>query len=142
MFTRGEIVKPVTIVADDKVGLLADISYILGKAKINIDSLSVDVVGGKAIISIILSDENRGKSVLEASGYKVNELDSVVLKVKDQPGELSRITKLLSGEGINIQNVHMLSRDGKSTVISMVVDKPKKASTMLKEYALTNETTY
>ncbi len=128
--------KPITIVAEDKVGLLADISYILGKAKINIDSIGVDVIGGKAIISLVLSDEQRGKSVLEASGYKVNELDSIVLKLKDQPGELSKITNSLSKEGISIQNVHMLSKGGNETVISIVVDKPKKAMNLLKEYLL------
>ncbi len=113
--------KQITIVADDKVGLLADISYVLGKAKINIESISVDVVGGKAIISLALSDEQRGKSVLEASGYTVNELNSLVLKLKDQPGELNKVTSTLSKEGINILNVHMLSREGNKTIISVVV---------------------
>lgn len=131
--------KAITIVADDKVGLLADISYILGKAKVNIESISVDVVGGKSIVSLVLSDENRGKSVLETSGYKVNELNSLVLKLQDQPGELSRITNSLSKEGVNIENVHMLSKDGKNTVISVVVDKPKRAASLLKEYMLSSD---
>ncbi|NYZ77507.1 ACT domain-containing protein [Candidatus Micrarchaeota archaeon] len=134
--------KPITIIADDKVGLLADISYILGKAKINIEAINVDVVGGKAIIGVVLSEDERGKNVLEASGYKVGEINSIVLKVKDQPGELNRITTTLSKEGINIQNVHMLSRDGKNTVISMVVDKPKRAALLLKEHIINKEETY
>jgi hypothetical protein len=128
--------KQITIVADDKVGLLADISYVLGKAKINIESINVDVTGGKAIVSLTLSDDQRGKSVLEASGYKVDELNSIVVKLKDRPGELSRITSSLSKEGINIQNVRMLSKGGSETVISIVVDKPKKASNILKNYLL------
>lgn len=134
--------KPLTIVADDKVGLLADISYILGKAKINIDSLSVDVVGGKAIISLLLSEPERGKSVLEAAGYNVTELSSLVLKLPDKPGELSKVTSILAKEGINIQNVHMLTRDGKTTVISMIVDKPKRAITLLKDYTINKEEVY
>ena len=131
--------KAVTIVADDKVGLLADISYVLGKAKINIESISVDVTGGKAVISIMLSDESRGKNVLEASGYTVGELNSIVLKLPDQPGELSRITNSLSKDGVSIQNVHMLSKDGKSTVISVVVDKPKRATALLKDFIIGSE---
>jgi len=134
--------KPITIVSDDKVGLLADISYILGKAKVNIESINVDVVGGKAVISLILSDDAKGKTVLEASGYTVNELNSIVLKLKDQPGELSKITNMLSKDGINIQNVHMLSRDGTSTIITLLVDKPKRAVSILKEYLIVKETPY
>lgn len=131
--------KAVTIVADDKVGLLADISYVLGKAKINIESISVDVTGGKAVISLMLSDEMRGKNVLEASGYQVGELNSIVIKLPDQPGELSRITNSLSKDGVNIHNVHMLSKDGKNTVISVVVDKPKRAASLLKDYMLSSD---
>lgn len=131
--------KAVTIVADDKVGLLADISYILGKAKINIESINADLVGGKAIIGLTISDEQRGKSVLEASGYKVSELNSVILKLKDNPGELNKITAMLSKEGINIESVHMLSKDKDNTVLSMVVDKPKRTISLLRDCVLNSE---
>jgi len=131
--------KTITIAVDDKVGLLADISYILGKAKINIESISVDVVAGKAIITLSLSDGEKGKSVLEASGYKVEEVNALVLKLPDRPGELNKVTATLSKDGIAISNVHMLSKDGKNTVLSMMVDKPKRAATLLKQYLLTQE---
>jgi len=131
--------KAVTIVADDKVGLLADISYVLGKAKINIESINVDNVGGKSIVSLTLSDRDRGKSVLEASGYSVSDLDSVILKLSDKPGELSKITATLSKEGVNIQNVHMVSRDGTNTIISLIVDKPKKAESVLRDYLVAGD---
>lgn len=134
--------KPITIVADDKVGLLADISYILGKAKINIESINVEVVGGKAVISLVLSDRERGKSVLEAANYKVNELDSLVIKLADRPGELSKVTNLLAKEGVNITNVHMITKDGKHTLLALIVDKPRKAETILKEYLISNEEVY
>lgn len=134
--------KPITIIADDKVGLLADISYILGKAKINIESINVDVVGGKAIISLTLSDRERGKSVLEAANYKVNELDSIVLKLPDRAGELSKVTSILAKEGINITNVHMITKDGKNTIISLLTDKPRKAEMLLKDYTISAEEVY
>lgn len=134
--------RTITIVSDDKVGLLADISYILSKGKINIDSINVDVVAGKAIITLSLSDTEKGKSVLEASGYKVEEANTVVIKLPDKPGELSKITSMLSKEGINIENVHMLSKDGKTTVLSVAVDKQKRAAALLKEYLVANESVY
>lgn len=134
--------KALTIVADDKVGLLADISYILSKAKINIETINVDVVAGKAIITLSLSDVDKGKSVLEAAGYKMEDTDTVVIKLSDKPGELNRITTMLSKEGINIKNVHVLSKDGASTVLSIRVDKPKRASTLLRDCLITKESSY
>jgi len=134
--------KALTIVANDKVGLLADISYVLSKSKVNIESVNVDVISGKAIITLSLSDANKGKEVLEAAGFSAEEIDSVVIKLDDKPGELNRITTMLSKEGINIENVHMLSKDGKNTVLSIRVDHPKKAEALLKEHLITRESVY
>jgi len=128
--------KTITVVADDRVGLLADISYILGKTKINIDSIGVDVAAGKAVISLTIKNAERAKAVLEQNGYRVAEANVLVLKLTDQPGELSKITATLAREGINIENVHMLSRDGKNTVIGVVVSKPRKAEKILKHPAM------
>lgn len=131
--------KSITIVADDKVGLLADISYILAKSKVNIDAINVDVVGGKAIISLALSDPAKGKQVVEAAGYKCEDQNAVVIKLPDKPGELNRTTALLAKEGVNVQNVHMLSKDGANTVLSIVVDKPKRAALILQPLLITND---
>jgi len=131
--------KTVTIVSEDKVGLLADISYILAKANINIESLNVDVVGGKAVIMLSVKDEVKARSALEASNYKVNADNTIVIKLNDQPGELSKVTRMLADEGVNIENVLMLSRDSKNTILSMSVDKLAKAQKLLKQYMITEK---
>lgn len=138
----GEHVKSVTIVADDKVGLLADISYILAKAKINIDSVTVDVIGGKAIISLGLSDAVKGKGVLEAASYKVEDVNSVVVKLPDKPDELSKITAMLTKDGVKVENVRTLSKDEGNTILAITVDKPKRAIGVLKNYLIINEAPY
>ncbi|MFH0737563.1 MAG: ACT domain-containing protein [Candidatus Micrarchaeota archaeon] len=134
--------KNITIIADDKVGLLADISYVLAKSKINIDAINVDVVGGKAIISLTVSDAVKGKQVIESAGYKVEDQSAVVIKLEDKPGELNRITTLLSKEGVNVMHIHTLSKDGKNTVLAMIVDKPKRAMLVLQPHLITNESAY
>ena len=134
--------KSVTIVADDKVGLLADISYILAKAKINIDSVTVDVIGGKAIISLGLSDAVKGKGVLEAASYKVEDVNSVVVKLPDKPDELSKITAMLTKDGVKVENVRTLSKDEGNTILAITVDKPKRAIGVLKNYLIINEAPY
>ena len=131
--------KTITIVADDKVGLLADISYVLAKSKINIESVNVEVVGGKAIIAVGVHDVVRGKSVVEAAGYKVEEPNTIVIKIKDEPGEFERITQMVQKEGTRIMGSKTLSSDGKVAVMSLTVDKPKKAVSVLSSYLITNE---
>lgn len=131
--------KPITIVENDRVGLLADISYILAKNKINIETISVNVVGGKAIIVLTVSNPKKAIDVLGKNGYKNLEEDYFVIKLEDRPGELNRITSLLSGAGVNILNVHLLSRDGKQTMVALKVDKERKAKDLLNDVLAENE---
>lgn len=131
--------KVVTIVADDRVGLLMDISSLLAKAKINIESVNADAHAGKAVITMALSDASKGKRLLEEAGYTVEASGTVIVELIDRPGELGKITAMLSKEGISITSVHTIARDGKKTLLSLRTDNPKKAATILKDYIITAE---
>ena len=126
--------KTITIVSKDEVGLLADISYVLAKEKVNIESISMDVVGDKSVITLGVKDELKARDALKQSGYNVTEDDTVIVKLEDKPGELSRITRMLADDKIHIRSVLLLSSDGKNTIISFAVDKPKNAEKLLAQY--------
>lgn len=131
--------KTITIVSDDRIGLLADITYVLGKSKINIESVDVAAVGGKSIIHLTIKNDERAKEALSRNGYKVMETNVTVLKLEDKPGELAKITKMISDAGIDIQNVHVISRDKTQTVLAVATDKMKKTKSLLKDYLVEEE---
>lgn len=124
----------ITVVTNDNVGALADISYILGKAKINIDSLSTVALSGKAVLVFFIKNARRAKTVLENNGYTVLESEVLVLKLKDEPGQLSKMSSLLSKQKINILNLYFIARDGGKSVVALRVDKYTKAKRLLKPY--------
>lgn len=126
--------KQLNIIVDNKVGTLADISFILGKARINIESISTAIVGEKAIIVIYVKDEKRAREVLQSNNYNVLVSDAFVVKMPDEPGELSKLSKMLADNGVNIEGIHVLAREGGTTLLSVKVDKPSKAEKMLEGY--------
>jgi hypothetical protein len=126
--------KQVVVLVEDKVGILADISYILGKAKINIDSISATAIGTKGVITLTVSDEKRTKEVLENNGYKIYSSDILVVKLEDKPGELAKISKMLADNKVNIENVHVLTKDKSHALYALKVDKTPKAQKVLKDY--------
>jgi hypothetical protein len=125
--------RTITIVEQDRVGLLMDISYILGKEKINIDSITASAIGGKAIITITVKDGNEAKNTLTKNGFHVIEEDMIMVKMKDRPGELAALAKLMKDNGIGMVNLYIVSKDAKDTVIAIKLDKPKKARDILKK---------
>jgi len=126
--------KQLNIIVDSKMGTLADISFILGKAKINIESISTALVGEKAVITLNVKEEKRAREILQSNNYGVLVTDAFVVKLPDEPGELSKLSRLLADNAINIEGMHVLAREEGSTLLSLKVDKPAKAEKLLGEY--------
>ena len=131
--------KQITIVADDKVGLLADISYILGKARINIESILVEVHGEKAVINLTLKDDKKAISMLSSNGYRVLSSEVLVIKVADRAGELSKVSRMLQQANIHVESLYLLSRHGGHSLDAVTVSNPKKAAKVLAEYLVKGE---
>jgi hypothetical protein len=126
--------KSVTIVAEDRVGLLADISYILGKSNMNIDGLSVDVLGGKAVIALEVRDPRKALDVLGRNGFMTTNPEAIVIRASSD--SMGRITEMLEGEKIEVKQMSTLSSDSSDAIFALHVDKPRKATKMLEQFRL------
>ncbi len=124
--------RSVTVVAEDRVGLMADISYILAKSHISIQSLHVDVVGEKAIIAMSVRDPKYTKDILQKNGFSILN-EPVVVKLPNVPGELDRLANRLNHEKVVIEEVHVVSTDVQKGIFALQVDKPRKAVRLLTE---------
>ena len=126
--------KQITVVVADKVGVLAELSYLLGKARVNIEAISAEVQGGKSVINLVVSDEKKAEMILKSNGYHVLAGEMLVVKVKDAPGALSDISKKLQKAKINIESIYLLTRGEGYSLDALMVDKPKKAKKVLSDY--------
>lgn len=128
--------KTVTIVAEDRVGLLADVSYILGKSNINIDALCVEVINGKAIIAMGVKDPKKTSTVLQSNGFKTTGEDAIVIKVSNKA--VADIREMLEQEKVLVKQFNTISSNDKDTIYALEVDKPRKASKMLGSFIISS----
>ncbi len=115
--------KQVSVTTENKPGQLNEICEALGGAGINIDSLVAEGWGDRGVIKLITTDPDSAKRVLEKRGFAAEVSDVLVIKVEDKPGELAKVTKKLRDEGINIDCLFLLNREGPQTRIALAVDK-------------------
>lgn len=128
--------KQVTIITKDRPGVLADISYILGKSSINIKGLNVDVVGENALVSILVKDPGKAREVLERNNYNTAENDAIVIRISHSLGGINRVSELLSQARVTINEIKNLSTHEDESVFSLSVDRPRKAARMLSQFML------
>ncbi len=128
----------ITIVADDRVGLLADISYILGTTRINIETISISAIGGKAVITLLVKNPEKAEAVLKENGFAVTSGNVLFFKVEDRPGALAEVAKRLADNKINGENLTLVTKDGKIGIMSIAVDRVRKAKDVLKDCLIEN----
>ncbi len=128
------MLKELTVVEKDRVGLLADISETVAKAGVNIESVHAESSGQQAIIRLLVNAPEKAKKALNKAGFNVLDSNIITIRLPDRPGELARISRLLADAKINIRNIYLVSKSGGEAIDALQTDDNKKAKKILKEY--------
>ena len=125
--------KQFEIRVNDDVGSLQKVAEALANNGINIISISSERVPGKnAFLKLVTNDIDKTRDVMNLERFVYKESDFIMVTLKDQPGELLKITRMLSGSGINIESLYVLNKREGSTDVAVIVDKMDQAREALK----------
>ena len=112
----------IVIMADNEVGVLAGITGALADADINVESINTQSAGDRGAIILTVADTDHALAVLNQSGYKAVSDDALVVRLRDEPGALSGVADRLKQAGVNIQNLHILSRNDGYALIALTTN--------------------
>lgn len=103
MVKNAEMGKEILVTVANKIGILANMSKVLGDHGINIEGVAGYAQGSEAKIMIVTDDVLRAKEALVKAGYKsLKEKEVVVVDLINKPGALKSITAKLAEEKIDI----------------------------------------
>lgn len=89
-------------------------------------------VGDVALLRFLSDRESNSiRRSLEVAGYEVFENPCFQIELPNQPGEFSRLTRILAEEEIKILNAYGLTNSGESARLTLVVDKPERTQSVL-----------
>ena len=111
--------KQFDIEAGSDMGSLANLCENLSLNAINIRAIATD---GNGRVRIVTEDENTTRSALQKSRVFFSESDILSLRLMDRPGELAKITRLLSNNKININSVYILGKDPVERVSEIAIE--------------------
>jgi hypothetical protein len=125
-----------TIVAQNRSGLLVELSALLASNGINIADIEGKAHGADAIIQIDVDRHEDALRVLAEEQFHVVADDSLLVRIPDQPGELANIAKRLADEKIDISAIRVVQRHANFSVISVNCDKNDAARAVLQDVLL------
>jgi len=123
-----------TIPADNKPGVLARVTALLNREKINIRATTISSFGEKGFFNLIVDDPQRAEKALKKEGIAVDLKEVIAVLINDQPGGLDRLVQSLARENINIENAYgFVIESRKNAVFVLEVKSPAQVKELLKK---------
>ncbi len=125
--------KTITIVCDDRPGIIAEVSEIVSSTGANIESFEAKTIGNLAIINISTDRDNKALIALTQSLFYGFSEDSILIQIDDQPGALAKISKQLKSADINLRSLRIVRRSKEKAIVSIGADKTDAIIEILKD---------
>lgn len=120
-------VQRIIVMADNEVGVIADITKALADESINVESINAQVIGKQGTIILTTDRYDHALYVLNQAGFKAVSDDALVLHLPDAPGALAGVADRLKRAGVNIESMHILNRQAGHTMIALKTDNREGA---------------
>ena len=130
-------IRQLSLFLENKPGSLSRPVSLLGKAGINILTLSIADTQQFGILRFIVRDWERAKTLLEKDGFVVKVSDLIAVEVADEPGGLARILVVLEKAKVNLEYMYgfTLKHEGKG-LLAFRFDDPDRAVVALQKKGL------
>lgn len=123
------------VYVQNKPGDVAWIAEVLSKNAVNIRGISTDLGSSRPMIRVVTDDEASARSALKAAKMDFAEREIEIVALPDRPGELAKVTKLLSKAGVNIESLYILGNKGSNVEeIAIAADVPERAKEVLSKF--------
>ncbi len=120
MDTKKFVIKQISIFSENRPGRLASIAHALGEEKINILAFSIAEANGFGVVRALVDHPEKAFEKLSSLGFNVAFTDVIAVQMKDKPGGLYEIAKVLGDAGVNIEYSYAYSGKDAAVLILRV----------------------
>jgi hypothetical protein len=125
------IIRQISVFSENKPGRLAAIAKALQEERVNILAFSIAEADGFGVVRALVDHPDRAYEKLTRLGFNVAFTDVIAVKMRDEPGGLYEIARVLGENRINIEYSYAYSgREG--AVLILRVDHVPEAITRIR----------
>ena len=116
-------IKQLTVFVENKKGTVVTVTDILSKNNINLRALSIAETQDFGILRLIVNDESAAEKVLTENGFLIKVVETVGVKIGDEPGKLTAALSVLDKADINVEYLYaFMARTEKHAYVVLRVE--------------------
>lgn len=125
--------KILTIIEDNRPGLLAEITSLLESAKVDVRDINGDTTGNQAVITLRAEPYRRCYRTLADNGFKVFTAEHILVRIEDQPGALADLSRTLANDQVEIRSIHFIHKEDGRCIVALETENPYRTSQLLRD---------
>jgi len=124
---RGVKGEEIFLIADNKVGKLAEVAKVIKESGVNIRAISAWGVEEKAFFRLVTSDNAKARGALKKVGT-VEGKEVVIVEMPDEVGQLQALAAKLKDANIDITHIYgTTSEPGRPAIVIFACNDNEKA---------------
>lgn len=125
--------KQITILTDDRPGVIAEICESLAAANINIETIDAETHMDKGVIIITVDKYDKALQILRNGSFQAVSEESILIRLEDKPGSLAQIAKRFKDANVNLKSIRILRRDGGNSIVALTPDHFHEAMKLVQD---------
>jgi len=126
--------KQISVIANNRSGLVAEITAVLAAQNININSLDAESVDDNAVVVLTVSEYDKAFRILQdIRDVSVVSEDAILIKLHDRPGALAEVAKRFSDAGISIRSMRIVERGAAQSLVAISAVRTEEALNIVKD---------
>ena len=132
------LLNQLSIFVENKPGRLAEITKVLGDAKVDIRALSIADTTDYGILRLIVDRPEQAMEALKKENMTVSLTNVIAVAIDDKPGALSNAIQVLSEEGIAVEYMYaFLNPTADTACVILRVEDNDRAIQALRDHHVT-----
>lgn len=125
--------KQITIVCENRPGVMAEIAEALAAAGVNIETVDAETIGNSGVILLTVDRYDDALRALARTPFHAISEDAIVVQLDDAPGELARIMRRFKEANINLRSIHIIRRDAGKSIVAISTRRTQEAKELLRD---------
>ena len=126
--------RQITIIAENRIGLLAEVSEALASGNINIETLDAEGVDNYGILILTVDKYDEALQLINKIPHiRAITEDAILIRLLDKPGALAKIAKRFKDSNINLRSIRILRRDTGHSLVAISAERTKDALELVKD---------
>ncbi|MGD0908392.1 MAG: ACT domain-containing protein [Candidatus Acidiferrales bacterium] len=120
--------KELSIICDDRPGMLSHLAQLLGDAEVNIVAINCAPLGVQGIVRLVVDDVPGARNAFDGKHLSYMEHDVLLVEMPNLPGTLAEFAAKLAAKNINITTAYgAAAKDTKNAIVVFRVSDLDKA---------------